>query len=219
MSGSQSHSKRPRLRFGLRTLLAIFLLTSVLTAWCANEKRAAESQHRDVAAIVGAGGLVWYDYEFDKSKQFNETRPEPRLRRWLRRTLGDDYFRKVHSIDFNNPDEEMMARIANLKTLKRLWVVGERVDDNSVGQLNGLNQLEWLSLDATNVSDKGMERLKDLPNLRVLSLSNTQVSDHGMEHIRQLTGLQGVYLCNTNVSALGFQAIRNALSNCKVVGP
>src|SRR5262245_47882876 len=125
------------LRFSLRTML---LLITVLCIWLGFQVNAARRQREAVAAILDAGGTVYYDYQvisrgvglprygFDLSR----TPPGPE---WLRKYIGGDYFCTAIVVDLHRPN------IAN-------------GDLDQLGQqITKLTKLRILSLNGTGISD------------------------------------------------------------------
>src|SRR5262245_49243254 len=84
-------------RFSLRTML---VLIAALCIWLGFQVNAAHRQREAVAAILNAGGRVYYDYQLPPvplvagdSKYKCDLRRTPPGPNWLRQSLGDDYFR------------------------------------------------------------------------------------------------------------------------------
>src|SRR5262249_391573 len=113
---------RFRPRFSLRTLLIAVAVVAVLI-WIP-VKRATE-QHQAINAILRLGGSVMYDFESVRAK-------EPSAPAWLRRAIGEDYFRSVDEVNFNGLPftVEEVALLKLLPSLKRLKVSsGANVSD------------------------------------------------------------------------------------------
>src|SRR5687767_178811 len=88
------------LQFGLPTLLGVMTLVAVVLGLVVNP---AERQRRAVAAIREMGGLVTYDYELDRRRQWDtilgrQELPGPDL---VCRLFGVDYFADVTDVDFD----------------------------------------------------------------------------------------------------------------------
>src|SRR5262245_14191953 len=82
---------RFRPRFSLRTLLIAVAVIAVLV-WILVKR--ATHQHNAVKAILRLGGSVYYDFQMTGAK-------EPSAPEWLRRTIGEDYFRSAYSVNLD----------------------------------------------------------------------------------------------------------------------
>lgn len=109
--------------------------------------RRAREQREAVDTIEALGGSVMYDFELRGSS----APPGPK---WLRTYCGDDYFARVESVLFWDP----------------------QTSDRALDCLTNLHELKRVDLDGTQVTDAGMTRLEHLTKLRQLSLRDTQVS-------------------------------------------
>lgn len=77
-----------------------------------------------------------------------------------------------------------VASLVRLQDLRGLSLLGTRVDDEGLTQLQALPYLEALLLDSCPISDKGLERLEQLSTLRTLSVRGTNISMAGVEHLQ-----------------------------------
>jgi hypothetical protein len=116
------------------------LLLAVGIGWVTQR---VQRQRQAVSRIVGYGGHVNYDYQFDGSGKFrrdafgNALRDlEPAGPRWLRKLLGDDYFRtpvKVwleseEGVGFIDAELESLApSLESLPNMKSLSLVGSPI--------------------------------------------------------------------------------------------
>ena len=106
------------------------------------------------------GGVVGFDYQFDRSG--NELPgAEPPGDPWLRRWLGDDFFTNVTTMDLaqteiDDADLKQLERLTDLQSLS----LGPRVTDLGLEPLTRLSKLHSLDLRATRVTDAGVEEIK-----------------------------------------------------------
>ena len=145
-------------------------------------------------AIWEAGGLVFYDYQFDESGNL-EPETEPPAPAWLRGLVGDDFL--SHAV--------MVSCLTSELSIEAV-----------LEHLNRLTNLTRLYLLTTQVSDVGLENIKGLARLESLELSGTQVTDVGLHHLRGLTGLKYLGLKHTHVTDEGIEELRKALPNCDI---
>jgi hypothetical protein len=196
--------RRRTLQFNLRTLLLFVVVVSVPLGWFAWQMQKARRQREAVEAIVGMGGLVYYDCG-------NETTAlEPPTPRLLQRFLGDDFFWDVDSvscidIDFGNQE---LVHVKGLSRLRGLSLGGTPITDAGLEHLKGLTKLEALSLSRTHVTDAGMKHLREMTELKGLWLDGTQVTDAGLEHLRELSKLEYLYLSRTGIADAGLKHLQ-----------
>src|SRR5437870_1334808 len=106
-------AKGRRFQFSLATMVAVVCLIGILLGIEVN--RATKQLHA-VKAIEARGGMVGYDFH-----KRNAT--EPAAPRWLRQFLGDDYFRTVYSVRFDNPEltNNDLAPLTDLPGLESVY--------------------------------------------------------------------------------------------------
>lgn len=173
--------KRRWLQFSLRTFLIAVLLLGVGCGWLAERVR---RQRAAVSKIIRYGGQVTYDYQLD---QFGNLRRDasgnyvhglqPPAPRWLRESLGDDYFRspvKVHleideGVGFEDRELAALAdALRSLPTLQTLSLRGSPITDRGLVHLYGLSQLRELNCMWTNVTSGGVDALqRELPQCHI----------------------------------------------------
>ena len=104
MAMNDSDTPKPKRRwyqFRMRTLLVFVLLLSVPLSWFAWKLQKARRQREAVEAIVEAGGYVYYDFQIDETGA-EITGAQPTAPVWLRKSLGDDFFRAVTTVDLSD---------------------------------------------------------------------------------------------------------------------
>jgi hypothetical protein len=184
---------RLRPRFSLRTLLIIVAVVAVLIS--IPVRRATEQRHA-VNEILRLGGSVTYDFESTAAK-------EPSAPAWLRRTIGEDYFRSVDSVNLNGMPlaDDQWALLTLLPTLEGLNLAHANVSDSGLIHLRDLPSLQVLNLEATQISDDGLKYLEALPALEQLSLGDTEISDAGLQTLESMPQLTVLTVENTpNIS-------------------
>ncbi len=116
-----SKPKRRWHQYSLRTLLIFVTLFAIACSWFAVKMQQARKQREAVEAIEKLGGWVIYDNQFDDSDDIWKDR-KPAVSAWLRKILGDDFFRTV--------------------------VSAEQIHDASMPILKDLNEIRQLNLDS-----------------------------------------------------------------------
>src|SRR5437868_818874 len=122
-----------RLRISLRTSMLVVLVVAAWLGWITHRAR---QQWDAVAAIREYGGSVRYDYEFVDG--IPTPGREPAAPKWLRRILGDEFFREVVEVNLINGHirkgrsrprlmtEGILAPLRELPHLKTLWIGREQ---------------------------------------------------------------------------------------------
>jgi Leucine-rich repeat (LRR) protein len=126
-----------------------------------------------------------------------------------------------------------VARVAGIRSLRRLDLSFTYVTDRGIEQLAQLPQLEELNLDTaefitdaalsylranhtlrklclrgTDITDISLPYIATLTGLRRLDLSHTQLGDIGLESLPALTDLEELYLGGTRISGINFNFLK-----------
>lgn len=201
MSATPAVSTRPKAKrrwfqYRLRTLLLLMTLVTVPLAMIGLNLRRAQRQREIVSELfASSSGGIGYD---DAT--------------WLRRVIGEKYFRTVVWVDFNLTDitDEELRPLGQLSTTKTVILAGcASVTDVGVGHLATLSKLEELYLGGTSISDDALNELTTLRNLRKLTLDGTAVTDTGLVHLTDLTQLEELNLNRTAVSDAGLEYLKS----------
>jgi hypothetical protein len=184
--------KRRWFRYSLRTFL---LLLTVLCIWMGMTAAKAIRQKRAIEAITAIGGEVRFDYDELAKNQTDFTfRPdgEPSGPAWLRKIIGDDYFRVVVGVGFSNgnlDDATVIKMIEPLPDLKYLHVASTNVTDNLLPRIATLRNLTALDLNCPQLTVEGLKQLKPLPSLAcVFSLRDG--AQRTMNNLKQPTDIE-----------------------------
>lgn len=152
----------------LRVALVLILAVAAWLAWVTNRARA---QRRALAQVKALGGLVYYDYQYPnpdvRNAKWGATSPGPA---WLRRWIGEEYFREVVEVDFISEQKP--------------------VSDSELAIVRSFPRLRHLNVISREITVAGLEVLDDLPELRTLWLKSSRISDAGLVHLRRLPKLR-----------------------------
>jgi hypothetical protein len=166
------------------------LLVLVLAVWLGRQVHLARQQVLAIRAIQGHGGSVLFDYQFT-------TDAEPSGPEWLRRFVGEEYFREIAEVRFfGRPiDRSIWPHLRGQAGLRDLELIGAHVGDEDLDQLRGLRRLRSLVLTSSpRVTDAGIAKLVELKGLEHLGLDFTDVSDDGLLQLKALPRLQEVWV-------------------------
>ncbi len=218
--------KNRRLRFSLRTMLVV---VTVACVFLASKVRQAERQREAVAWVKETGGEVCYDFEFDDARDsighstiFGRfiPRAEAPGPKWLRETIGLDYFATVVfvvlgdvevcdissitslqavsflSVDFGGTDLTPLAKMANLE-----WLMLSGRSINDLSPMGTLTKLKGLSLCCPSARD--LSPLANLTELQDLDLRGTPATDVEVAELQYLC--IGNYMQHYGVPIIDFE--------------
>jgi internalin A len=150
-----------------------------------------------------------YPYKID----WNATSPGPA---WLRKLIGDDYFRTAIAVYLNNPNAKLTK--ADIDSVVNLPALKHFVFDNSRSRLNvgesgfeaiwQLNELDTLQLVGVNISDRTLRNLRNPHRLTTLILSDNDIDDAAMERIGEMVNLDRLWLNGTKITDVGIAHIQ-----------
>ena len=86
--------------------------------------------------------------------------------------------------------DEGLAEIAQLQSLKGLYLGESQVTNAGLAQLGNLTALEELELSQGRMTNAGLAHLAKLPSLRYLMLSGKNFTDAGMAHLKNIRSLR-----------------------------
>jgi hypothetical protein len=196
---------RRRFQFSFRSLLVFLVGVSIPLGWLAMQMQKARRQGEAVEAIKGAGGFVFYDYDFDENGNWIRGAADPATPPWLRRLLGDDFFCEVVTVvcDETEFGDNEAGHLRPLRNLEGLWLSDTPITDKGLAHLEGMTTLERLALGKTAVTDVGLAHLAGMTRLRELRLCYTQVGDKGLAHVKGMTDLKKLWLDGAQVTDKG----------------
>jgi hypothetical protein len=218
-------------RLSVRGLMVIVLCVG---AWLGSIVRAARTQRDAVAAIIRAGGGVWYSWNrMNVNGQPIWVRRDPEWPKCLVDRLGVDYFGHVAIVNLTgdgnrwNPKnlepwsfrrdrrrhaktlgEEEMKQLSELTHIEELYLDYAKVGDAELANLKGLTNLRWLGLAGTQTSDAGLAHLGQFPLIQHLGLRGTCVTDNGLAHLNRMPRLKYLDLDYTRVSDAGLAHLK-----------
>ncbi len=195
---------RKLLQFRLGTLL---MAVTIIAVWLGMLVNKANRQKRAIAAIDAAQGVIHFDYQFDVNGQ-RHPNAEPPGPKSLRRLLGDEYFRKVVTVDFSTDfsgrrkelglskiDDEGLRLFRSLPDVETLELGHNRaITDEGLAHLRNLNKLQTLYLYDCNITGAGLRRLDKLSNLGCIDLRGTPITRDGVVALATLKNLKIVAL-------------------------
>jgi hypothetical protein len=208
--------KPRRLALSLKMLMVLMLPVAVWLGWVTNKAR---RQREAVEVIKRYGGAVGYDVHAD-GKPTPGRQPWSPL--WLRRLVGDDYFREVTVYRSAGPwgkssssHARVMPYLRDLTGLRILGIGQGQTSDAGLSNIRGLTNLEELYLrDAGELTDAGLANLAGMRRLKILYVAGAKITDASLAHLRGLTGLEELYVEGRSFTDGGLAHLEG-LSNLK----
>jgi hypothetical protein len=193
-------------RVNVRILMLLIVLCGLALGVVVNR---ANTQRRAVAAVVGSGGSVAYDDQFENGYPVNNRRP--RGPEWLRNLIGDHYFRNVTSAYFGSTAGRVSA--ADLEAIEGLDHLEQLIFEEPPGagleHLHAPAGLRHLELRGQSFDDAMLAGLQPMPRLESLKLWRTAVTDAGLSHLRNMDNLKSLGIVGSaNVTGVGLSQLR-----------
>ena len=232
-ANTETPTTRRWLSFSLRSVFVILTLLCVLLAiWARSARRQEHAMAR--LSELSEYDLALFDYETDDMGFYSSDGADgtatPWAPDWLRRAVGEDYFRTVRTLNLteckisiddvallrNVPHlrtlfldqnasltDEWLSPLADLTELRRLVLWGDGIRGPGLRHIALLPHLDMLQLNDTPLADEGMEFVGQIRTLTELDLSRTRITDHGLELISALRSLICLELEETAITDRG----------------
>lgn len=233
-------SARPRRRRLTLSLRALILLVVVVACWLAWVTNRARHQARVLAAMKGwdqSLKVKWeFDYEYSADTRLGAPPPKPPGPAWLRKWVGDDYFREVRYVTLgdmfqtgrpNGPevaqaDAEKLRLVASLRTLESLGLHEMAINDAGLAPLANLTHLERLRIDGCyNLTDNALAHLEGLESLESVEIRFSPITDRSFVHLAKLPRLRELILDFHDGGGEGIGHLRSmrSLESLELSGP
>lgn len=206
-----------KLRFSLRSLIAVFLLSGIAFAAFHYRLRDAEQQSATVSRLKRFGGYVRYKNHYNV---ISKPKAESKLGSWLTQQLGVDFFHDIDTICVSGRGEltdSDFCSICDLRNVRSVRLGKTVVTDEALRTATALDGLEMFSISSPHITDEGMKHISQMRDLERLSLINTNITDVGLAKLACLANLEYLSLRKTKVSPAGVTKLRKALPDCKIV--
>ncbi len=213
---SRGNSKRRWLRYSLSTLLLMMTACAMIFGlWFRTLERQARRQASAAKAIEELDGLLFFDYQLSSGTLDRTTTPTGPA--WLRRMIGEDYFRRAEIIDLafksgfpiwpSKITDQDLIHLESLPHLHTVEIGRNPLTDKGLAHLQGLSKLKTLYLNSTLITGTGCQHLRQLPRFEWLVLSNSPVTDQGLRQVGKLSGLKHLSLERAQITDEGLKAL------------
>src|SRR5262249_20344568 len=132
-------------------------------------------------------------------------RPQPG---WLRRLIGEEYFRDISLIRLDEPKSNIDVLLNSLpiRAIDRVEVLsleGRPISGAGLAIVGKLRRLRSLTLVASEITDAGLEHLRGLDRLEELSLAYNDITDAGLPHLAGLGRLKRLDISGNRITDAG----------------
>lgn len=212
-------SRKPKrwLRFSLRSLIFLLLLTAVGFAAFHSRLRNARRRAAAVQRLKDFAGFVRYDnFAPSSSRAVAESTA---LSEWLTEQFGVDFFQDVESVcisggeRYSDADFALTCRLRNVQSLRLGRTL---VTDDGLAPISNLRELRVFSIGSSHITDQGMQHIVGLPRLERLTLYDVDLTDVGLARLAALPKLELLQIKRTRVTAHGIESLRTALPQCEI---
>jgi hypothetical protein len=166
------------MRLSLRVMLLLVAVAALLLGWRVDKSR---RQRLAITQVEKYNGYVRFDYEYANGKEIPKA--QPKWPRWLRRNLGDEYFRKVSRVIYvDQPlSDATLLPLTGFDGIEELCFL-RRIHHtkNPVDPPPGLDRL----------TEAGLSRLEGLTHLRRLEVEDMELSGSMLQHLSRSTQLE-----------------------------
>jgi hypothetical protein len=100
-----------------------------------------------------------------------------------------------------------LGHLKSLPNLEHLRIRGAGADDDALAELAAIKSLKILNLPQADFTDAGLSQLKGLPNLIQLRFGSPRVTDTGMKTIAELPALLRLHLIDVPIGDQGLASL------------
>jgi len=158
---AQPHMRGPKswLRFSLRTCVIVVSVLIVALAVFVNQ---VKRQERAIQHFLSVGGRVIVEHEVDSNGSAT-TVPKLHGPQWLRKAIGDEYFKSVDRLELSETKitDSDLKYLSALSEMRFLDLSFTSITDESVGSILACDSLETVDIVGTKITEDGAQALKD----------------------------------------------------------
>lgn len=174
---SHAAHARPRIRFGVRSLLTATTIACVLLALLAQPIIEARRQQSLLDQATSFGARI---------ARIGSVSREQSLGRFLLAFFDSSYgHAPLYKLDFSGTElcDDELAQVLSIEHVRELDLSGTKITDAALRHLDQWDFLERLDLSATAVTDEGVLQLSDRRNLASLRVFGSQVGYGALERL------------------------------------
>ena len=174
---------RRRIRFGLRSLLALVAIVALVLGPIASVRR-VQQRSNAISILESQGCQIHYAHELDSSGNLIANPIEPGID-WLKPIVGPEFFfRPVQLLQYDVDAKIDASQLHHLPMLKELTIYSHAFNDLSA--IRDMQQLVSLDLYRTAVED--LSPLQHLTELEILKDTVNELKQiSGLKNLRKIT--------------------------------
>jgi len=180
-------SQRAFFRISLRLLLVII---AIICVWLGMKVKRVADQRQAISIMSSLEGSFSFDYQYDSknSRLDHDAWPGPK---WMRRWLGEEWFREIYvAVLYNLNNEQLTTLTGLMPELASLELFSQAINDNGLAGIGRCQNLVRLHIEHASFGDEGLRHIGQCQSLQMLSIRGTQVTDQGLRHLSELRELQ-----------------------------
>jgi len=159
-----------------------------------------------IETVQQLGGRIGFDFQYDRPGKW-KNKPQQAAPVWLRRAIGEDYFRRVVIVNFDegsDPSDDDLSVLQDLPDLRELTLADRtRITDKGLRNLSGLRRLQVLVLSGTQSEGRGLAYLRSPQRVEGLALHNAPITDEALAHVGKMSSLKWLILSGTRITDNG----------------
>lgn len=222
--------KRIRVRFSLRTLLVMTVVSGIGLAWLGNKLRDVRQQRQILGRAFDRGLMVGFDDAMPGwwYKRFGwngvlfwgnvgivcKDKPPGMTADDLKAIEGLRYSELL--LSRSGITDPQLRHWTPPKELRNLKAQLTGFNDNTAVYVSQFKQLEELDLWGASLTDAGIAHLARLPQLHTLGLARTPITDDAVKHLKSMMKLQVLTIWQSGISPQGIEELKAALPNCTI---
>ena len=220
MTTDQPKPRRRFFRYSLRTLL---IVVTVFCVWVAMESSRARRQQAAVERVYELGGDIFFGYRFTAERR-PVSDPLENIPDWLVKAVGEDYFRRVVTVNFSDQkgafstrasreEDANLAALDDLPDLRELLLSrNQSITDDDLAHTAHLKYLRVITLAGTSIEGPGLRHIGSLQTLEGLQFDDTPLTDAGLAHLKDLSRLKWLLLDRTKITDQGLSHLTSLTS-------
>jgi hypothetical protein len=222
--------RRVRVRFSLRTLLIMTLVSGIGLACLGNWMREIRAQRQIIDRLSARGYQIsldldwgmWMHTRFGMNGALAVNGIESiflfnsEVRATDLKAMGRLRFEGLYLYRCNITDDVVLQLCPNSK-LNSFGATRCGLGDRTLKHLSQFDGLLTIDLCATSITDDGIGHLTRLKRLHTLSLPATPLTDKSIRHFRSMDQLELLSILGTSITPEGADELRRALPNCQIL--
>ncbi len=117
----------------------------------------------------------------------------------------------------SNVSDETVAKLMNLRSLKRLYLGDTAVSDTGLRELAALSEMEWLELDNTKITGKTLPAITKMSKIQHVGISTTAVTEADIRDLAWPLSLRTLVVSQNMISKATIEKLKKDNPNLEVI--